>query len=253
MTLILKYSKLVNRPLRMDDDIRELGENTIDKLKEAIEKGDKKLALDLADYVIGERKGQHDSVNDWLYAFTDFIARIGGEEKIPEAMRYAKHILDMNTYHAVRKTCSVFERLILRTEGIRAHLSGPKERGDFKVWEEPDRYVMEMDPCGGGLRMVRGYVNGTGSRIKPPYNLGVTTKPYPWSWGKTGVPYYCIHCCVWTEIMPIEEIGYPYKVTEYPADDPSKPCYWYFYKDPNLVPAEYFERVGFKKDPSRFR
>jgi hypothetical protein len=35
-------------------------------------------------------------------------------------------------------------------------------------------------------------------------------------------------------------------VTGY-SDDASKPCYWHFYKSPELIPDIYFERLGFKK------
>lgn len=249
----VRHSELLGRPLRMDIDIRELGENTLDKLKAAIEKGDKGLALELAEYLLLEGKGQHDSYADWLWVEADYVARTFGEEELPKMLRHVKSVLDRSAYHAAKKHATPLERLVMYTEGMRAHRSGPRERGDFVVKEEADRYVMEMDPCGGGGRMARGPIGGTGSRLKAPFNLGVTSKPYPWSWGKAGVPYYCLHCCVWNEVMAIESVGYPWKITEYPAGDHGKPCRWLFYKDPNLIPDEYFERVGFKKDPQKFK
>jgi len=99
---------------------------------------------------------------------------------------------------------------------------------------------------------MRGGLDGSAPRTGQPLNLGKTTKPYPWSWNKTGVSYYCVHCCVFHEIMAIEKRGYPVRITECPVDDPMKPCRWYFYKDPNKIPSIFFERVGFKKDPSKF-
>ena len=91
-----------------------------------------------------------------------------------------------------------------------------------------------------------GEIDKTPPRTGPPTNLGKTSKPYFWSWSKAGVPYYCTHCCIWHEIMPIETQGYPLKVTEY-SDDPNEPCKWYFYKRPELIPEEYFVRIGKKK------
>jgi hypothetical protein len=112
---------------------------------------------------------------------------------------------------------------------------------------------MGFNPCGSGGRMRRiGEVDKTPPRTGKVFNLGVTKKAYPWSWGKVGVPYYCIHCCVFHEILPIEWRGYPIKITEY-SDDPMAPCYWYFYKDPALIPDHYFTRIGKKKDPSKFK
>ena len=248
----VKYFKPLGRTTRVEDDVSELGENTTDKLKEAIRQGNQELALELAEYRLLEGKGQHDAFTDMIFCQLDWIARNHGEEELPKVMRFLKTALDRNAYHSAKKSATPLERLIIFAEGMRAHPTGPNERGNFKVWEEADRYVMEMDPCGSGGRMARGPLNGSGSRLNPPYNLGTTTKPYPWSWGKANIPYYCIHCCVWNEVMAIEATGYPWKVTECPEGDSEEPCYWYFYKDPNLIPEEYFERVGFKKDPSKF-
>ena len=88
-------------------------------------------------------------------------------------------------------------------------------------------------------------VDKTPSRLGPPYNFGVTKKGYPWSWGLKSVPYYCIHCAI-NEILPIEWGGYPLWVTGY-SDDAAEPCYWHFYKKPELIPDEYFKRLGFKR------
>ena len=63
---------------------------------------------------------------------------------------------------------------------------------------------MWMDPCGSGGRMRRGdAIDGTPSRFGPPSGFGVTSKAYPWSWGKEGVPYDCLHCAN-MEILSIE-------------------------------------------------
>jgi hypothetical protein len=103
-----------------------------------------------------------------------------------------------------------------------------------------------MDPCGSGGRMRRGDpVDGTPSRLGPPYNFGVTQKGYSWSWGRKDVPYYCIHCAI-NEILPIVWGGFPLWVTGY-SDDAAAPCYWHFYRSPELIPAEYYHRLGFDK------
>jgi len=239
------------RPMRVEDDLKELGENTLGKLKEAIAQGNKELSLALADYLHLESKTIHDVYTDWSFVNLDFIARNYGEEEVPKALRYTMEV--QRRQHPSSSGLSGLPYVKVCAEFMRGHGSGPAELGDFKIWEEEDRWVMSFDPCGSGARMVRGPKDGSGSRVEPPFSLGKTSKPYPWSWSKAGVPYYCAHCCVWSEIMCIEGLGYPMRVTEYPVDDPSKPCLWYLYKDPNLIPEEYFERVGFKKDPSRFK
>jgi hypothetical protein len=136
---------------------------------------------------------------------------------------------------------------------MRGHFSGPREEGEIKGYDDGERYVVEFNPCGSGGRMMRGGTDGSSSRTGPPFNLGKTSKGYSWSWSKKGVPYYCIHCCVWHEVMAIESQGYPVKITECPVKDPSESCRWYICKDPNLIPSVFFERVGFTKDKSKFR
>ena len=250
---------LLGRPLRVGT-LEELGENTIDKLKEEIKAGHKQEALDLAEYLLWEGADLHDTYTDWVYADLDWIARNYGEEEIPKVLRHVKKILDTKAIQAAKAKKpegkvidTPFAKVQRMTEVQRAHRSGRLERGDIKVWEEPDRFVMEFDPCGGGGRMARGPLDKSGSRLEAPYNLGTTSKPYPWSWSKANVPYYCLHCCIWREQMAIEAKGYPLRVTECPVGDWNKPCHWYIYKSPELIPAEYFERVGYKKDTSRFK
>lgn len=239
------------RPMRMEDDLKELGENTIGKLKKAMEQGNQELALALADYSFEEWKFLHDVYCDWAFADLAWVAKSYGEEEVPKILRHAREVLKHGQY-SQWKGITLEDKVKAYAEGQRSHRSGPGEVGDIGVWEEKDRYVLELDPCGSGGRMTRGPLDGSGSRLVPPYSLGKTTRAYPWSWSKVGIPYYCVHCCVWNEIVPIEESGYPVRVTEFPVEDPSKPCHWYVYKDPRLIPEEYFERVGFKKDPAKF-
>ena len=73
--------------------------------------------------------------------------------------------------------------------------------------------------------MVVGPSKGSGMSI------GTTKKAYPCSWGKSGVSYYCIHDCVFWEMVPIELRGYPIAVVQY-ADKPKDPCVLLSYKKP---------------------
>ena len=109
------------------------------------------------------------------------------------------------------------------------------------IIEEPDRYVLTLDPCRTGGRLRRGMSVGE-SKVSG-VSIGTTKRAYPWSWGKKGVSYYCIHECLFMEIIPIELRGYPIAVVQY-ADKVEDPCVLYFYKKPELIPEGYFTRVG---------
>jgi hypothetical protein len=65
----------------------------------------------------------------------------------------------------------------------------------------------------------------------------------PETWNRAGqVPAYCAHCAK-NEITSIRRFGFPAWVTEFDPD-PRKPCGWTVYKDPKLIPARYYERLG---------
>ncbi len=74
-------------------------------------------------------------------------------------------------------------------------------------------------------------------------DVGTTKKAYPWSWSRSGIPYYCAHCCIQWEILPIELRGYPIRISV-PGEKPEDPCVHYFYKKPELIPEEYYTSVG---------
>jgi len=248
---LVEHSEKFGRKMIKSEDLADHGKNSFAKVKELIEAGNKEEALELVDYMQTEGKVLHDLYCDWTYADLDYVAKKYGEEEVHNMLRHAQTILAKVAYGKIPKL-TVEDTIRFFSEAMRAHRCGPKEMGDFVIREEEDRYVMEFDPCGSGGRMRRtGEVDETPPRTGPPFNLGKTKKAYPWSWGKKGVPYYCIHCCLWHEIMAIEGKGYPTKITEY-SDDPHVPCRWLFYKKPELIPEEYFTRVGKKKDPSKF-
>jgi hypothetical protein len=125
---------------------------------------------------------------------------------------------------------------------MRAHCI---KKGEFSIIEESDRYILVNDPCGSGGRMRRA------GKTEPPYNFGITKKPYPWSWGRASIPYYCTHCAVWWGIMAIETQGYPVRVHDYPQN-PNDACLMIFYKKPELIPERYFTELGMEKDESKF-
>lgn len=87
--------------------------------------------------------------------------------------------------------------------------------------EKEDRYILTLDPCGSGGAMRRKGMLNSGR--------GVTKKGYSWSWGKAGVPYYCVHCAIGGEIVPQEKLGKVWWIQDY-SDDPQGPCIYNFLK-----------------------
>jgi hypothetical protein len=201
----------------------------------------------------------HDRDVDHCYGLMNEVKVRVGEPAVEDMLRsvllplftwrYSKFDIDKHPWDQGLETL-----LYVACEAMRGHLSGPRRDGNFELIEEPERWVVRFDPCGSGGRSVRGdTIEGTGPRMDPPYNYAVTEEKYDWAWNKKGVCYYCAHCCVLMEQMPIDRFGYPVRVVEpplYPNERDAK-CTWYMYKDPTKVPAEYYERVGRTK-PAAF-
>ncbi len=216
----LEKSEAVQRKVRQDD-VTELAIPTWTLVREAIQSGRTDEALDFMEYECTRNKEVHDILVQFMERFITHIASFG-EEEVEKIWR---QIFDSLAGSLGSRALSVEETLQLDAEFQRCHY------GDFTVVEEPDRYVMTCDPCGslGRLRRTR--------------SVGVTKKAYPWSRGKSGVPYYCTHCAIFWEIIPIEQQEYPKRI-HLLGDRPEDPCVHLFYKKPELIPEEYFTRIG---------
>ncbi len=156
---------------------------------------------------------------DWAWALISVVARTWGEAVLGEVLRVTEEPW-VTVRYAKIAALSVEDSLRLTVEGMRGHFSGPDRRGEISVVEETDRYVLSFDACGTGGRMRRGDVAaGTGSRLAPPYNFLNVAGAYNWTWNRKGVCAYCAHCAVVNQILPIEKLGRPMRMTLYP-DDP---------------------------------
>lgn len=194
----------------------------------------------------------HDRLCDGVYGWVDAVSRSLGEEEIGAIWEHLMSPMyaTYGGYDTVKTPWpkSLDKLMHVALEGLRGHLSGPGRLGDLEVEELADRWVIRFNPCGSGGRTMRDDLDsGTGPRMEAPYDFGVTTKPHDWSWGKTGVCLYCVHCCVLNERMPIRRFGYPTRVVEPPIWPESKSgskCTWNIYKDPSLVPEDVYHRTG---------
>ena len=202
MVKLVKSEKL--RRLVREDEWGDLGLPTQELIVKAIDEGRYDEAKALARYFIPEGKGLHDLFCDWIWDMLTKTAIRDGEEAAYELCRATQETWMMRRTWKGLSRMTVEEQVYVNTEIMRSHRGGPEQDGSIEIIEEEERYSIKMDPCGSGGRMRRGDpVDGTPSRLGPPYNFGATRKAYPWSWGRKDVPYYCIHCAI-NEILPIE-------------------------------------------------
>ena len=198
----------------------------------------------------------HDRWVDFISAQLALVDRRFGEDAIERCYRsilepylqerYAPFDLRERSWDE-----TVFRNLYLSFEAMRGHLCGPDREGEIGFEEHDDRYVLSFDPCGSGNRGQRGDpVEGTPSRMEPPYAFGVTREKHDWAWNEQGVCHYCAHCCFALELWPAEQWGHPVRVVDsplYPAETAGpepRQCTWTIYKSIEAIPAEAYARIG---------
>lgn len=235
----LRHNSTLGRLMRTED-LQELSESTVTKIEEAIDGNRKEEAKGLVDYFRREMLIVHDIYAEFVQGLLEHIAQTYGEDAVEKAFRGSLGKWFKERYDTYNKL-TLEEKLQLTAEGMRCHLDGPERRGDFKVIEEPERYVFKWDPCGSG-GVLRRKAEAAGQQ------LASAQEAHDWTWGKKGVCLYCSHCALVNEILPIEHYGYPNRITQYP-EKPGDPCVWYIYKNPDDIPEEFYTRIG-KKKPS---
>lgn len=217
----LEHSEALGRPIRVDD-VAELGESTWRLLRIAIESGNTDEALELLDYGTAVDKGLLDALISYVDDMLTFLADRLGEDEAFEVVRrrYLPRVVDF-----LATSPGAREAMRREVENQRAHY------GEVTVTEDEEKFTVHCDPC------------GTGGRLRRTKDVARTREPHPWSWGKKDMPYYCSHCSLMWEIIPIEQRGHPISVFLPPERD-EDPCLHLYYKRPQDIPEEYYTRVG---------
>ncbi len=218
----LERSEALQKIIRRDD-VMDLTIPDWDLVSEAIKAGKTEEALDFLKCTRVESQTNNDGFVSFVEMALTQLASFGEEELLK--------LFRQLFFPSMSKILSVpfgVEEALQTTSSQRRH------HANFTITEEPDRYVVRYDPC------------GSGGRLRRTRSVGITKQAYPWSWGKAGVPYFCCHCCIHWEILPPELRSYPVRVFLI-GDRPDDPCIHYFYKKPELIPEEYFARIGMTK------
>ena len=185
----------------------------------------------------------HDDLVRVTWALMAVAQRLHGEDAMADLLRTSVTgpMVRGRTTHAELARMTGREIMLLTVETMRSHFSGPAARGAVDVTEENDRYVVAFDPCGSGGRVRRTVDHGL-LASDDAYVRGA----HPWTWGEKPVCLYCAHCSFVNEILPIENVGFPKRITLYPQS-PGDRCRWVIYKNPTDTPAAYYHRVGQEK------
>ncbi|MFC2006797.1 hypothetical protein ACFLUQ_01360 [Chloroflexota bacterium] len=235
------------------DPLDNIGVSSYTLLKDAIREEKKELAKDLSDYIyFWETKFARDIGFDLACGFPEFVRVHYGEyaeyEYQKEAMTRGRgwHLPFTEKPVLKKREQSPYEYTMGYARNmVKLHRMGRNEGvGGFTIEEYPDRYEFVWDPCYSGGRPLRGDpIAGTPPRTGPPYNYSGNIAPHPWTWGRTGVSGFCIHCGFIHNIADVEQRGYLQWITGYP-EHPFEPCRYIAYKDVDWIPEEYYTRIG---------
>lgn len=213
-------------------ELTELATSNLDKVLQALDRGDTAAARAHALTMEKEAKHAHDIMTEFVCVLLTYIGKNYGDEEVVKALRsrhsgqpqVAERMLGMSLDNAVR-----FKTMIHRSHHSRMVLT-----------EEKDRYVLKLDPCNTGGRILREGLD------KPPVSIGKFQKNRPETWNQTDVPYYCGHCAIHA-ITGVEK-GAPHPTWIYDRPkNPADPCYQYCYKRTQDVPEKNFSELGLKK------
>ncbi len=220
------------------EELAEMGARTLDLIIEAIDNDDKERAKKLSQRMYREFLSMHDLYRDWLTASLSFIGKRYGDEVLYQASyegiaAFWKPLVELYNREDVKGDVRRKARLL--AAGLRGHLH-PR-----KIEEDEEKFTITSLVCpSGGRQLLEGSYDG------PPKDFIRVRKPQPMTYGREDFPVYCTHDAI-MEMIAIDLAGAPVCVIEPSAKLGEEPCRLYLYKDPNAVPAKFYERVGRKK------
>ncbi len=242
-------------PFEHEREWRQFQE-TRDRLLREIGTAPTEVALATAETLKESWRSIHDRNNDYISGLLNVVHVRFGEREIDAVYRdYIVGDFVDGKYSQFGQSpeafAAAFDKLVDWTfAGIQLHMSGRERDGSIGFEDFEDRVEFTFDPCGNGSRMMLGEPrDGTPSRLGAPYFYRVIEGAYDFTWNRSGVCHYCVHCNLIQHKMPIEKFGYPMRVVEPPThpDRTDAKCKWIIYRHPDLVPERCFHEVGEQK------
>ena len=227
-----------------DSDLKRMTTPVSYRLMRSAAWGSRDEALSLCDELKEERIVLHDFFVDACTALYTWIGRNLGEERLEEMFDFSFRQSCGRSYHEfldLEMDRGLEASLVARASWVAHSCSGAGEHGGaFRLVEDDEKFTFVLDPCGSGGREWRR------GMYEPPYDFGVTSRAYPWSYNREGFPYYCCHCPFNAELLSYEHSGF----LNWPVDPPEHAmdvCKWHLYKDKYAVPDDYYRRFGLKR------
>lgn len=222
-----------------EQEMRDMGRRTVDRVTDAIEAGDGDTAKRLAERMYNEFLSMHDLYRNWITATLSAVGKRFGDEVLDEVMTEGVRAWWGPTLEKMPDDSggvpeNLKKKIKMFVAGLRGHLQ------PMHIEEDDEKVVIQMRPCGSGGRLVlEGKYDG-------PNAFHTVEKPQRMTYHRENFPVYCAHEPP-MELVDIEANGKPFVVVEPAAVLGKEHCSFIIYKDRDKVPAKYYERLGLKK------
>jgi len=218
-----------------DDELRDMGRRSLDRVLEAIDAGDPEDAKRLAQRMYNEFVSMHDLYRDWITGTLSEVGRRFGDETLESVMTAGIDSWWTPMAQKLAAEPDDFARKVkMFVAGLRGHLQ------PMEITEDEEKIEIRMQPCGsGGRQIAAGKYAGANAFL-------TVAKPQRMTYGRPNIPVYCTHEIA-MERLDAERDGHPFVITEPAAELGRDYCVLKIYKDPANIPAHYYERLGLKK------
>jgi hypothetical protein len=198
------------------------------KLRRAIKSGENKKALEILDEIDSNREKYREVFLTWIDILLTYGADKLGEKMVYETDRlFGERVVFPTLFAGALGDVSADDKLRKR-----AYVWTSVHGIDIdEIKEDEEKFILNFK-C------------PTGGSVSTKKDSGKTREAHAWSYGQKGLSYYCTHCPVAIEMMPVEKFGSPAWVC---LPQSEGRCLQYIYKDPKNVPEKYYKRIGMKK------
>jgi len=218
-----------------DQELKEMGQLTLDLITQAIESGDLKKAKGLSKRMYQEFMFMHDLYRDWLTALMTHSYEVHGEEDLYLAMNKA-----VATY--LRGSVEIKKKSGFR-QYVEMLLAGVRGHGQpIEISEDDEKIVVKGAKCTGQVLLKNGSYG-------PPCNFTLIQNPHDLTFNMKDFPIYCCHAPI-QEQLSIDWMGEPVYVSIPSEKMAAEPCQCLIYKNRKDVPEQVYTRVGRKKPKS---
>ncbi len=218
-----------------DYELEQMGKRTSELLDEAIDAGDLQEAKRLNHLMVEEFQIGHDGYLEWVTGLMGYIYREYGDQALYDAMWKSfgdmfKPMLEAHT----RDELDIHQKVEMAATMIRSHAQ------PMKVVEDDEKITLMMQPCGSGGRLM------IENKYEPSGFLSKIKKAQPMTFARPDFPSYCVHCAI-GEMLAIAFTGLPLFAIEPGGEIGKQDCEFRVYKNPDRIPADYYQRFGMNK------